>query len=72
MVIFIISLECERRDQAWYQALVGHLSEDQKKDLQEVVKLAEQRKEAAGMKLPFGNSCAADSRCNKISNKANA
>ena len=46
--ICILIVACETRDPAWYQALVSHLSEDQRKDLQEVVKLAEQRKEAAG------------------------
>lgn len=39
---------CQARDAAWYETLIGHLNEEQKKDLQDVVKLAEQRKAAAG------------------------
>ena len=39
----------EQRDPAWYQALCGHLNDRQKKELNEVFKLADQRKAAEGM-----------------------
>lgn len=37
-------------DPAWYQALTGQLTEEQKKGLQEVFLLADQRKAAAESK----------------------
>ncbi len=49
LTFFFLLPDIERSDPTWYQALVGHLNETQKKDLVSVFKLAEQRRAAEGM-----------------------
>lgn len=44
-----LSAALEQQDPVWYQTLTAHLTEDQGKEVQEVFKLAEQRRAAAGM-----------------------
>ena len=41
-------VDIQSTDPAWYQLLVSPLTEEHKKDLEEVFRLAEQKKAAAG------------------------
>lgn len=51
----------QSRDAAWYHSLTAPLSEDQKKQLQEIYTLAEHRRTAAGESLPWACfSCCRD------------
>lgn len=43
----------QQNDPAWYTAVTGNLTEEQKKEIDEIFKLAEQRRAAAGNELCF-------------------
>ncbi|KAJ7402691.1 Importin-8 [Pitangus sulphuratus] len=56
-------LTVQSRDAAWYHSLTAPLSEDQKKQLQEIYTLAEHRRTAAGKKAAHGVSGRHEMNC---------
>ena len=46
--LHILSSAIQQSDPAWYQALVGNLTEEQRKDIDEIFRLSDQRRAAAG------------------------
>jgi len=49
--MMLLLLDIQSTDPAWYQLLVSHLTEEHKKELEDVFRLAEQKKAAAGEQL---------------------
>ena len=48
MIFPFVHVALEQKEPAFYQLLTAHLDESQRKDIQEVFKLADQRKAANG------------------------
>ena len=47
----LLLLDIQSTDPAWYQLLVSQLTEEHKKELEDVFRLAEQKRAAAGQQL---------------------